>query len=250
VQGGSDPNSSSLETFRLPPLLWIWGVSAICGSAALTARIVWEETVWTWRSGPQMLGFSLAHGSGAILLLLPLLLIAWVAVVVALIARNLLKRRAIQRQVWIILGLAGLVFGVLSLPYGLWQRVFVSRLVAKPHPGEFLTYAAATGDLGTVKALLSHGLSVSTTDRQGRTGLHAAAATGRMNVLQYLVSHRADLNAIDRFGDSPLEVASSGGQNQAAKFLTDRGAKQIRGDDVQRQNAIREIVREDIERMH
>ena len=241
---------SPIESFQLPVWLWVWGVLVICGSAVLAARLVWEETVWTWRGGPQMLGFSLAHGGGALLFLFPVLLGSWLAIVAVLIVRSLVKRRAIKRQVWAILALATSVIAVLTLPYGFWQRLFVSRLVSSSSRGEFLSYAAATGDLGTVKALISHGISVDAANREGKTGLHAAAATGRIMVLQYLATRGANLDALDRFGDSPLEIAISEGQTQAAQFLKDRGAKEIRGDDAQRQKAIHDIVREDIERMH
>ncbi len=235
---------------RPPMWLWVWGLPAICGSAALAGRLVWEETAWTWASGPQMLGFSLAHGAGAILFLFPFLLFSWAVVAAALTLRNLINKRATAKQVWAMLALAVSVLGFMELPYGLWQRLFVNRLIASSHVGEFMTYAAATGDLGTVKALVSRGVPVGITDREGKTALHAAAATGRIQVLQYLVLQGASLNAVDRFGDSPLEIAASRGQNQAMLFLTDRGAKRIRGDDVHRQKAIEEIVREDIQRMH
>jgi hypothetical protein len=229
--------------------VWMWGLPAICGSAALAGRLAWEETALTWKSGPQMLGFSLAHGIGAILFFFPLLLVVWVVVVAAQTLRYLIKRRATAKQVWAMLALAVSVLAFMELPYGFWQRLFVNRLIGGSHAGEFMYYAAVEGDLGTVRALVSRGVSVDSTSREGKTGLHAAAATGQMKILRYLVSRGANLNALDRFGDSPLEVAASRGQNEAEQFLTDRGAKRIRGDDTQRQRAVEEIVREDIQRM-
>jgi hypothetical protein len=50
---------------RLPQWLRISGVLVFMGSAILAARLIWEQTVWTWERGPQMVGFSLAHGPGA-----------------------------------------------------------------------------------------------------------------------------------------------------------------------------------------
>jgi len=238
------------EDSRLPVWAWAWGLPAICGSAALAARLAWEQTELTWESGPQMLGFSLAHGNGAILFLFPLLLFVWVVVVAARILRNLFKRRAISKQMWAMLALAVSLLAFMELPYGFWQRLFVDRLISSPYVDEFLSYAAADGDLGTVKALISHGVSVNSANHEGKTGLHAAAATGQIKVLQYLVSRGANLNALDRYGDSPVEVAASAGQNQAVLFLTNRGAQRIRGDDMHRQKATEEIVREEIQRMH
>jgi ankyrin repeat protein len=66
-------------------------------------------------------------------------------------------------------------------------------------------------------------------------------------MLRYLASMGANLNALDRHGDSPLELAASRGNEEAVKFLTERGAKRIQGDESQRYKASEEKVREDIE---
>lgn len=197
-----------------------------------------------------MVGFSLAHGSGAVLFFFPLLLLAWVIVLAGMIVRSLIKRRNIWKHVWVMLGLALAVFAVLSLPYSFWQRVFVGRLASGPYGAELMDYAAASGEIGLVKAFISHGVSVNAVDREGKTGTHAAAAGGSVAVLKYLMSQGANLNALDRYGDSPLEIAAASGQNEAVKFLQAQGAKRIRGDDAQREKASRDIVREDIEKMH
>jgi hypothetical protein len=151
--------------WKSPVWLWMWGLPAICGSAALAGRLVWEETALTWESGPQMLGFSLAHGGGAILFFFPLLLAPWVVVVALLTLRNLARRRATAKQVWVMLALAVTTLAVMALPYGFWQRLFINRLISGSHAGEFFCYAAAAGDLGTVKALVSHGVSVESASR-------------------------------------------------------------------------------------
>lgn len=54
---------------------------------------------------------------------------------------------------------------------------------------------------------------------------------------------------MDRFGDSPLELAASRGHGEAARFLTEHGAVRLRGDEARRQQAIRDRVREEIERV-
>jgi hypothetical protein len=229
--------------------LWLWGVPTICGSAILVARLVWEETALTWRSGPQMLGFSLAHGSGALLFLFPPMLLLWIFASAILIAWHLYKKRRILRQQWLLLGVAAAVLTVMSVPYGFWQRIFADRLIASGRAAEFLTYAAATSDLGTVKALVSRGVPVDANDRTGRTGVHAAAGGGNLKILAYLVAHGANVNALDLYGDSPLELALSNGHTDAAQFLSAHGAKRTRGDEAQRNKATQTIVRRDIEEM-
>jgi len=54
------------------------GVAATLFTGMLAGRMVWEETSLTLQEGPQMLGFSLAHGAGAILFLAPILLSLWI----------------------------------------------------------------------------------------------------------------------------------------------------------------------------
>jgi hypothetical protein len=239
----------AVERPRLALWVWLWGVPTICGSAIPVARLVWEETVLTWRSGPQMLGFSLAHGSGAMLFLFPPILLLWIFASAILIARHLYKKRQIPRKHWPLLGAAGIVLAVMSLPYGFWQRIFAARLIAGGRAGQFLTYAAVTSDMGTVKALVSRGVPVDTTDRRGRTGVHAAAGSGNVKILEYLVAHDADVNALDLYGDSPLELALSNGHTDAAQFLSARGAKRMRGGESQRSKATEAIVRREIEEM-
>jgi hypothetical protein len=237
MANAQDQSSSAPVSFRLPIIMWILGALPICGSAALAAELVLEQTVWTWQRGPQVIFFSLIHTNGIVLFLFPLLLLPWVVVLGFYVAHSLTKKRAIMKHVWLMLGVPLLIFVVLSLPYSFWQKLFVNRLATGPYAGEFLTDAAASGDLGLVKAFISHGFPVDGTNRDGRTALHAAAEGNSIKVLQFLVSRGANLNAIDRSGDSPLEVAAWDGRNEAANFLAAQGAKRIRGDQAQREKA-------------
>jgi ankyrin repeat protein len=97
------------------------------------------------------------------------------------------------------------------------------------------------------KRLTSHGVPVNATDRAyWRTALHGAAAKGDIKTIRYLVSKGANVNAIDRAGDSPLELAVSNHQDSASRLLADLGARKIRGDAAQREKAIHDEVRDDI----
>jgi len=234
-----------------PIWLWAFGAFALIGSAALAARLIWEETVWTWERGPQMVGFSLAHGFGAILLLFPWLLLLWTVVALILTIWNLIRKKVVSWTRWVALGVAFSLFVVLSLPESFWERLCIGRMSASPHASELFTYAAAEGNLGAVKAFLSHGLSVNAVnERDGTTAVHAAAQAGSASVLRYLISKGADINALDREGDSPLELAVSSGHSEAAGILQGHGAKRVRGSDEQRQKAINDEVEEDIQRLN
>jgi hypothetical protein len=76
------------------------GVVPLIGTALLAGRLIWEQTVWTWERGPQMVGFSLAHGSGAVLLLAPFLLAIWVAVGGVLMVIDFVKKRRTDTPTW------------------------------------------------------------------------------------------------------------------------------------------------------
>jgi ankyrin repeat protein len=113
-----------------------------------------------------------------------------------------------------------------------------------------MVYAAYQGDLGAVRDFVSHGVAINAIDHaEWRTALHGAAARGDMGMLRYLTSKGANINALDRYGDSPLELASSSRRDEAAQFLIRLGAKQIRGDEAQRQKAIHDRVQENIEEL-
>lgn len=57
---------SSVETSPAVGFQKAWTITGcllVCAAAILVARILYEETILTWRTGPQMLGFAMAHGA-------------------------------------------------------------------------------------------------------------------------------------------------------------------------------------------
>jgi len=236
---------------RVNWLLVVLGVVPFSGTALLAARLIWEQTVWTWERGPQMVGFSLMHGSYAFLAFAPILLALWIAVALVLIVVKLVNRRKVDTATWSALGLAVLLIGLLFVPSGVWQRVFIREMAASPRAGDLIVYAGYGKDYLTVKAMLSHGVSVGAIDHPNwRTALHAAAIAGDLRIVRFLVSNGAEVNALDRAGDSPVELALSRGNQECASFLQEHGGKRIRGDDAQRQKAIEDKVHDDIEEMN
>ena len=233
--------------------LWLRasGLITLLGSIIFGGRIIWEETVWTWERGPQMIGFSLAHGPGVILFVFPSLLAIWTVALLGLSIRSLIRKRQVTRLRWAAIGLAVWLLVVLGLPEGFWQRVFISRMAASPRAGDLLVYATYRGDLRAVRGFLSHGVPVDArTHSDWRTAMHGAAVKGDKRILLYLTSKGGNVNALDRFGDSPLELAVSRGNSEAVNFLVESGAKRIRGDDAKRQKAIHDQVREDIKELN
>jgi len=239
----------SVNAVAAPGVRW-WlltlGVVPFLGTALLTGRLIWEQTFWTWERGPQMLGFSLAHGSYAILLLAPFLQALWGAVALALMVANLVRKRRTDKPTLIAFGLALLLFSLDFVPSGFWQRLFIREMASSPRAADLLIYAAYDRDFRTVEALLSHGVPVTATDHhEGRTALHAAAIAGDLRSVRFLVSNGADVNALDRAGDSPAELAASRGHQDCVSFLQERGGKIVRGDEAQHQKAIHDRVEDE-----
>src|SRR4051812_13350358 len=112
------------QVASLPFWMLCMGAVTSVGSAILAVRLIWEQTALSWRYGPQMVGFSLAHGRGIILLCFPIGLVAWLLLIAAMTAISVARKQPVSpwRGASGVAGLA--LLGLLSLPYGTWQRVF------------------------------------------------------------------------------------------------------------------------------
>lgn len=211
-------------------LNWI-GLVVVVMSLWFTVRLVWEQTVLTWDQGPQLVGFSLIHSNSGILLPLAFLGgLFWIAGVAIFAARS----RSFGTTTGTLVVLYGLTWLLVETPYGFWQRLFIEKLAYGAHAPDFLTFAAARGDLQTVEAFVSRGVPVDARNREGATALHGAAVAGQLTVARYLLSNGADVNAIDKFGHTPLEDSLSVGRTEMSRLLTERGGKVIRGGEEKR----------------
>jgi hypothetical protein len=246
---GSIDESEVKQSGRWQRVLVFAGVPLIFLSAILAVRIVWEETWLTLQQGPQMIGFSLAHGSAAVLLFAPTLLALWFVLAFLTMAVTLWRRRRLSILFRSCLGTAVVVFGVLAFPSMCWQWMFINSFAKSPHAADLMTYAAGEGDVRTVCGYLAHGVSPEAKNYQGSTAAFTAAAGGSVAVLNLLASAGADLSAVNSYGDSPLEAATENHNDAAVSFLKSKGAKQIQGSPEQRQAASHAIVKRDIERM-
>ena len=243
-------SANAVDTPRVRWWLLALGIVPFIGTALLEGRLIWEQTVWTWERGPQMVGFSLAHGSYAVLLLAPFLLALWGAIALVLIVVNLFKKRRTDKPTFIVFGLAVLLLSVDFVPSGFWQRFFIREMASSPRAADLLISAAYEKDFRTVKAMLAHGVPITATDHhEWRTVLHAAAIAGDLRTVRFLVANGADVNSIDRAGDSPAELAASRGHQDCMTFLQAHGGKRISGDEAQHQKAIHDEVQDDIKEM-
>jgi hypothetical protein len=226
------------------------GVVAILCTGMLAGRMVWEETFLTIQQGPQMVGFSLAHGLGAILFVTPFVLSIWILVALLILAICLWRKRSLSKWYWLTLSSAILVIGVLSIPPTFWQLLFIRSFSSSPHAADLMISDAAEGDLGTVRAYLEHGVPLTAIDYEGSTAAFAAAAGGSLPMIEMLAARGANLDTTNAYGDSPLEAASENGHAPVVAFLKAHGASQIRGTPEQREAASEAIVRKGIERQN
>jgi Ankyrin repeats (many copies) len=242
--------SKSVGSATTPRTLLAFGIPIVLFNALLVGRMIWEETWLTFHSGPQMLGFSLAHGYFAFLLLAPLLSAAWLIVALIVLALRLWRKRSLSKWYWSTLAAAILLFGILSIPPVFWQWASIRTFARSPYAADLMIYAAAEGDLRTAKAYLDNGVALTATNHDGSTAAYVAAATGRLPVLEMLTAKGADLNAVNLYGDSPLAAAIGNRHTAEANFLKAHGARQIIGTPEQHQAASKAIVQRAIERMN
>ena len=221
-------------------LMWI-GLPALAAVWALAMRLVWEQTVWTWERGAQMVGFSLVHSEhGGLLISAAMVSLVWPLCV--LITAGIVRSLG-GRHVVVMLGAYALGWALLATPYGFWQRLFIWKFTPT-QAVELMAYAAAEGDVKTVKAFLRNGLDVNSQGRHG-TALHAAAVQAQIEVMEFLIAKGADVNATNAYGDSPMAnaVRAEHRASEAAALLSKHGGTLIRGTEEQRDRAIEEDMK-------
>jgi hypothetical protein len=241
-----------MNNHRFPTVLKRIGIPIVVATWMLAARLAWEQTVWSWEKGPQMVGFSLVHsGLGVLLLLAVCVGLLWpIAVLLAAVVTRSLGGRVIAAQ----LIAYALAWCVITAPYGFWQRLFIWKF-SPTQAVAFLVNAAATGDLRTAEALLARGVNINARARDG-AALHGAAVEGNLQMIGYLIKQGADINAVNSYGDSPLAMAAEAKVNrtQVQAILESHGGLVVRGTAEQRQRIIeqqvqREQVQRDLEKM-
>lgn len=210
---------------RLPIWLRVVGGIATPGVAYLAGRLVYEQTILTWRLGPQMVGFELAHSG----LMFPLFLnvvvmFLWSTAVLVRSLWVMSRGKSVPRSRWLGLITAVALMLVLMVPYGAWQRLCARRLASGPHAAEFFTYAAATGNVGLVKEFLQRGIDVNTRNADGSTALYGAAVEGEVQVIECLLQRGADVNLRNKWGHSPLHGAREMNRGDAIPILLANGA--------------------------
>jgi len=210
---------------RMPGL--VLGLILILTTGILAARLIWEMTFLTWTSGPQMIGFTLAHGPWAFLFLAPFLLAIWLFLSLGIVITRKFKKRSVPRSTEVLVVVAAVILALIFLPQGFWNTVFAKKLATSPYSTKFLIGSAALGEKFTVKALIHHGVSVNQSDEDLVTALHAAAGRGETPIVELLLSKGAEINALDLAGTSPLHYAVEGHHQAMIELLKAKGGQDI-----------------------
>jgi hypothetical protein len=204
----------------------IVGYLLACGVALFVGRIVYEETVLTWTNGPQMVGFAMMHGA------VPFVLIAGIVALPCsllwlLISAGLLIRKKFRTPFadWVPIILLVTLFGLLIVPYEMWEEFDIAVAGPGTHGSEFMVQAAANGNLHFVKRLLAAGYDVNYESSGGTTVLSGACVGGKVRMAEFLISSGANMNRKNHLsGETPIMAASEMGQAEAVKLLLRRGA--------------------------
>ncbi len=175
--------------------LALFGLVAIITSAPYVLRLIYEETILTWRDGDQMVGFSVVHAFPQLLILgglgllgVHLFLLAWLGSS----AFALFRRRRPPSQHLLLVATATAMLLAIYLPYAGWMTLLVRTVGPGEHGDSFLIFAAAEHHPGLAKALLENGVPVDS-DFNGHTALDTACFRKDISMARFLLSNGAAL---------------------------------------------------------
>ncbi len=170
-----------LKLLRAPALPL---VVLVLPSAVLAGWLVWEQTIDSWRHGPQAIGAALLRSGLSIPLYLCLLgAVVW-AITVLLMAAFAKRVPRASSIVGAIVALA--CAGLISVPYGSWVRMSAPRIAQGTYASEFLVYMATLGQTDAVRALLDQGVPVDAQAANGFTAAQAARLAKKTDTLELL----------------------------------------------------------------
>jgi hypothetical protein len=188
--------SPDTERKTLPRGLSLLGWIGLVGTALLSLRLFYEQTVLTWEAGWQMVGFSLAHTNPALLLLGLLAVVCghvfFAALLVMVVVDKVHKRSVLRPNLTLVFTLA-IVTGSLYVPYAGWMTLLVKLWGPGQHGNSYLSFAAAEHHPYLVKTLINSGVPVDT-PYGGYTALNAACVQKDLQIARYLLSRGSELS--------------------------------------------------------
>ncbi len=186
------------ERLPLPIRMQVFGWAVLAGALAWDSRVVYEQTVLTWRSGSQMLGFAMVHLHPELLIGGVFSLICvhiWLVWFLVLWARRLPSGVHLMQVAWVQLGMIAVATAVPYIPDSLWQIATLELAGPGSNAGAQLAIAATGDQRLLVRELLRHGVSIEGSTEWGGTALNMACQAEQLEMARYLIEKGAKVNA-------------------------------------------------------
>ena len=212
-----------------PGLLPAWarrfGWFFLIGQTIFIGRIVYESTVLTCVNGPQMVGFSMAHGGHSFFLLGLLFLPFGALFFLVVLVFGVVRKLRFGLREWVLMAALLVSFSFLFVPYRVWEHLDMTVCSSGPLGDAFLLEAARLGNLGQVTRLVAEGHSVNRDSGSDDTPLSSAIKGRRVDVVAFLLSKGANVNAHNSLtGETPLMKAAYSEDTQMLELLIAQGA--------------------------
>jgi hypothetical protein len=185
-------NSPNQEASKAPTWLDKIGVCSAIGIILLDLDLIYEQTFLTWAEGDQMVGFSIAHILGPLILLLYAISLVFLAGVLLFPFQSWLTKRPPPKINWAVVLIVIAGYCLNFTPYRFWRRATIAVKGPGPHAAQELVYAAHDGDKSTVDLLLKHGVPVDISNK-GSTALAGACAGSQREMARFLLAKGANI---------------------------------------------------------
>jgi hypothetical protein len=176
-------------------VLCVLGLIAVVMSAPFVLRLVYEQTLLTWRQGWQMVGFSIAHVHPGLLIFgglgllgLHVFIIAWS---VAAVLTRLPERHSPVQNISLAT-IAAVLLLLVYVPYAAWVTLLVRTVGPGEQANSLLSFAVAEHHVFLARELLRRGVPIDSTF-SGYTALNAACVQKDMRMATFLLSNGAEI---------------------------------------------------------
>ncbi|XP_076300828.1 uncharacterized protein LOC143219007 isoform X2 [Lasioglossum baleicum] len=106
--------------------------------------------------------------------------------------------------------------------------------------------AIERNNIGDVKELINHGVSIDAKNNDGQTPLHYAAKSDKLEVVKYLIEEKgANVNVKDNDGQTPLHSAAKSDKLEVVKYLIEEKGANVNAKDNHGQTPLHSAAKSD-----
>ncbi|XP_076298784.1 uncharacterized protein LOC143217929 isoform X2 [Lasioglossum baleicum] len=106
--------------------------------------------------------------------------------------------------------------------------------------------AIERNNIGDVKELINHGVSIDAKNNDGQTPLHYAAKSDKLEVVKYLIEKKgANVNVKDNDGQTPLHYAAKSDKLEVVKYLIEKKGANVNVKDNDGQTPLHSAAKSD-----